>query len=98
MFKRLPEAAGQAVGIVIDGRAFEARVGDSVAAALLAAGITQLRITAGAGAPRGPYCMMGACSDCVVTIDGIHDRQSCQVTVREGMQIGTQRAVSEGGS
>ncbi len=97
MFKRLPEAAGSAVRIVIDGRAFEARAGDTVAAALLAAGISHFR-TSTAGAPRAPYCMMGVCFDCVVTIDGVGDRQGCLVTVREGMQVGTGRAAPDRGA
>ncbi len=73
MFRRLPDTllrTAPAVTIHIDGRAFVARAGDSVAAALLAAGRAACRSTAVSGSPRGPFCLMGACFDCLVEIDG----------------------------
>jgi sarcosine oxidase subunit alpha len=69
----------------------KAQDGDSVAAALLAAGIAACRATAVSGSPRAPYCMMGVCFDCLVTIDGVANRQACLVRVREGMRVETQR-------
>lgn len=74
-----------------------ARPGDSVAAALLAAGVTTLRETPVSGTPRAPYCMMGVCFDCLVEIDGVGNRQACLTMVSEGMQVRRQhgaRAVS----
>ena len=53
--------------------------GRSVAAALLAAGVQRFRATPVSGAPRAPYCMMGACFECLVEIDGMPSRQSCLV-------------------
>ena len=91
MFQRLPDAPPPAVRIFIEGEAYEARAGDSVAAALLAAGRELCRTTAVTGAPRAPYCMMGVCFDCLVTIDGVGNRQGCLVTVRDGMRIEIQR-------
>jgi hypothetical protein len=91
MFARLPDAAAPPVPVVIDGEPFEARAGDSVAAALLAAGRLASRTTPGSGAPRGPYCMMGACFDCLVTLDGVPNQQACMVSVAPGMRIDTQR-------
>lgn len=64
--------------------------GRSVAAALLAAGVRRFRATPVSGAPRAPYCMMGACFECLVEIDGVPSRQSCMVTVRDGMRIRSQ--------
>ncbi|MBP2301815.1 (2Fe-2S)-binding protein [Azospirillum picis] len=92
MFRRLPEiaAAGDAIGFTIDGRPASARAGDSVAAALLANGVTACRKTPVSGAARGPYCMMGVCFDCLVTIDGVGNRQGCQVRVADGMAVETQ--------
>ena len=84
MFKRLAEG-GAPVAITVDGKAISARTGDTVAAALLAAGIDHCRTTPVSGAPRAPYCLMGVCFDCLVTIDGVGSRQSCLVPVREGM-------------
>jgi predicted molibdopterin-dependent oxidoreductase YjgC len=90
MFRRLPEAAGDPISITVDGRAVTARAGDTVAAAMLGAGLRSCRTTPVSGAPRGPYCMMGVCFECLVTIDGVGNRQGCLVPVRDGMQIATQ--------
>jgi D-hydroxyproline dehydrogenase subunit gamma len=94
MFRRLREAAPVA-GVTLDGRPIEARAGESVAAAILACGAELCRTTPVSGAPRAPYCMMGACFDCLVTIDGVGNRQACLVVVREGMAIETQRGKRE---
>ena len=98
MFRRLPDAGGAVVRLTVDGRPIEARAGDSVAAALLAAGIDTCRATTVTGAPRGPYCMMGVCFDCLVTVDGVGNRQGCLVTVAEGMAVAIQRGKRELGA
>jgi len=90
MFARLPDTAGAAVPVTIDGAPFVAREGDSVAAALFAAGLRACRTTAVSGAPRAPFCVMGACHDCLVTIDGLANQQACLVLVAPGMSIATQ--------
>jgi predicted molibdopterin-dependent oxidoreductase YjgC len=90
MFARLPDAATQRITIVVDGRPFEASRGDTVAAALLAHGRIAFRSTEVAGRPRGPYCMMGVCFDCLVTIDGRANLQACMVQAEEGMRVDTQ--------
>ena len=89
MFRRLPEAA-PTLTIRVDGKAVPARAGESVAAAMLAAGLARFRDTPVSGAARGPLCMMGVCFDCLVTIDGVGSRQACLETVREGMSVETQ--------
>ena len=90
MWTRLPDDAASTVAISIDGEPFAAREGDSVAAALLAAGVSGFRTTF-SGAARAPFCMMGACFECLVTIDGRANRQSCLVQVEPGMAIETCR-------
>lgn len=60
--------------------------GENLAGALLVAGVMPFRHTPLSGAPRGPFCMMGACYDCLVEIDGIN-RQACMLQVTEGLQI-----------
>jgi predicted molibdopterin-dependent oxidoreductase YjgC len=64
--------------------------GRSVAAALLAAGVRRFRTSPVSGAARAPYCMMGACFECLAEIDGMPSRQSCMVAVRDGMRIRSQ--------
>ena len=91
MFKRLPEAENAVVVVTIDGEPFNAREGDTVAAALLSAGHTHCRETSISGARREPYCMMGVCFDCLVTVDGVGNRQGCLVRVQDGMRIEIQR-------
>ena len=67
-------------------RALRLPLGENLAAALLVAGIMPFRRTPVSGAPRGPFCMMGACFDCLVEIDGV-TRQACMLTVTEDMAI-----------
>ena len=96
MFKRLqPESDYASVAIFIDGKPFLARDSDTVAAAMLAAGFDHCRTTPVSGAPRAPYCMMGVCFDCLVSIDGVGNRQACLVRVCEGMRIEMQRGRRE---
>jgi hypothetical protein len=89
MFERQPDFASAAVEITIDGAPYVARAGDTVAAALLAAGHLACGTTAVSGAPRGPYCMMGGCFECRVAIDGVPDRQGCLMRVEPGMRVVT---------
>jgi len=94
MFRRLPETGAvdpAAVPVTVDGRPFAARAGDSVAAVLLLAGCLDCRTSPASGDPRGPFCLMGACFDCLVTIDGRPNRQGCRVPVAAGMRIETRR-------
>ncbi|WP_029002684.1 (2Fe-2S)-binding protein [Azorhizobium doebereinerae] len=95
MFRRLPEASGASVHLTVDGNPVLARAGDTVAAALLAAGIEHCRTTPVTGAPRAPYCLMGVCFDCLVVVDGQGNRQGCLVQVAEGMRVETQRGKRE---
>ncbi len=95
MFRRLLDALDTCITVTIDGKPVEARAGDSVAAAMLAAGLSHCRTTAVSGAKRAPYCMMGVCFDCLVTVDGIGNRQGCLVEVREGMCIEIQHGRRE---
>jgi len=95
MFKRSDQESRQSVHIVVDGVTVEAREGDTVSAALLVCGRDVRRATAVSGAPRLPYCMMGVCFDCLVTIDGVGNRQGCLVLVADGMQIEIQMGKRE---
>jgi D-hydroxyproline dehydrogenase subunit alpha len=77
---------GEAVTVRFEDREVEALEGETVAAALSASGILTFRRTL-SGAPRGLHCGMGACQDCVVTIDGRIGQRACVTTVRAGMEI-----------
>lgn len=99
MFKRLAEAERQAaaapVRITVDGLEVTCRADDSVAAALFASGRDACRDTVVNDVPRGPYCMMGVCYDCLVTIDGRPNRQACMTQVEQGMKVERQRGARE---
>lgn len=86
MFRRL-RADDLSTTIFFDGREVRCHSGDSIAAALLAAGVGRFRTTPVRGADRMPFCMIGNCFDCLVEIDGQPDRQACLVPVVEGMQV-----------
>ena len=72
MFRPIADlAASGALSFTFDGQPMTARAGDTVAAALLTNGITACRETPVSDTPRAPYCLMGVCFDCLVTIDGV---------------------------
>jgi D-hydroxyproline dehydrogenase subunit gamma len=95
MFKRKTEPGPDAVTITVDGVPVIARVGDTVSAALLASGLDFCRETVVTGVKRAPYCMMGVCFDCLVTINGVGNRQGCLVPVAEGMRVERQMGKRE---
>ncbi len=78
---------GPAVTVHVDGKPLPARRGQTVAAAMLAAGQRVLRHTRNAGKPRGLFCAMGVCFDCVMTIDGKAGVRACLTKVEDGMQV-----------
>jgi predicted molibdopterin-dependent oxidoreductase YjgC len=101
LFKVLTQAAGTnaqggaTIQIWFNDQPLSVPGGRSVAAALLAAGVQRFRATPVSGAPRAPYCMMGACFECLVEIDGMPSRQSCLVTVQDGMRIHSQEGARD---
>jgi glycine/D-amino acid oxidase-like deaminating enzyme len=76
----------QRITFQFEGRPIKAFEGETIAAALTAAGIVAFRRNA-AGAPRGLYCGMGACFECVVTIDGRIGQRACLVKAADGMAV-----------
>ncbi len=79
-------ARGPAVTIALDGRDLTAYAGETVAAVLMANGIAATRRTPG-GAPRGVFCGMGVCFDCLAVVDGIPNTRTCMTWVRDGMDV-----------
>jgi predicted molibdopterin-dependent oxidoreductase YjgC len=77
------------VTVEIDGEPAAAFAGETVATVLLAQGRQVFRQTERKGAPRGVYCGMGVCYDCLVTIDGVENVRACVTPVAEGMVIET---------
>jgi predicted molibdopterin-dependent oxidoreductase YjgC len=98
LFKPLADAQGAAaanVDIWFNDQPLSVPGGRSVAAALLASGVSRFRATPVSGAPRAPFCMMGACFECLVEIDGVPSRQSCMVEVKASMRIRSQEGARD---
>ena len=83
------------VTVQFEGRELPLRAGENLAAEMLAAGVMPFRKTPVSAAPRNPFCMMGACFDCLVEIDGV-TRQACMTEVSAGMVI-SMPAIKESG-
>lgn len=91
----MPDAnGGHRVRLTIDGLTIDADEHTTVAAAILNRSRDATRnpwavrrsVT---GMPRGPLCGMGICFECRATIDGQPHERTCQILVREGMEIST---------
>jgi predicted molibdopterin-dependent oxidoreductase YjgC len=80
---------GQAVTITVDGIPLQAYLGETIAGALLANGQRAWRRTE-SGAPRGLFCGMGICFDCLVSVDGVPNVRACITPVIEGMVVETE--------
>ena len=78
------------VRIEVDAKNIEAFEGEPIAAALVAAGIRTFRKTTKRGDPRGVYCAIGLCTDCVMIVDGMPNVRTCITPVKDGMKIKTQ--------
>lgn len=75
------------VTFTFDGQTFEGLEGDTIASALLANGIRQLRVHEETGAPRAIYCNIGHCFECRVTIDAEETVRACMTPIQNNMSI-----------
>lgn len=85
---------GNSVEIMVDGEGVRAYEGETIAAALLADGRRICRRTS-TGEPRGVYCGMGVCFDCVMVVNGSPNTRTCQTRVEAGMTVQTQTGDGE---
>ncbi|MGF1529252.1 MAG: (2Fe-2S)-binding protein [Candidatus Competibacterales bacterium] len=86
MFQSTKSSPG-GITLAVAGHRVTVPPGSSVATALLLKGDSACRTTPKSGTPRGPYCMMGVCHECLVVIDGRPNQQGCLVQAREGMVV-----------
>ncbi|MDG1859669.1 MAG: (2Fe-2S)-binding protein [Emcibacteraceae bacterium] len=80
MIERTPE-----ITFYFEGEKFSGFEGESISAALLRAGILNLR-TSPSGKARGMFCAMGVCQECVVEVDG-KKLESCRTLLSEGLNV-----------
>lgn len=83
------------VTITVDGRKITAYADEPIAASLIAEGILAFRKTPKLGEPRGIFCCIGRCTDCVMTVDGVPNVRTCVTPVRDGMDVRTQVGLGE---
>ena len=80
---------GEAVTIDLNGKPVTAYLGESVATVLLSEEVFAMRTTT-LGEPRGVFCGMGVCFDCLVVVDGKPNTRACMTWIKAGMNIRTQ--------
>lgn len=84
---RMAGTRGESLSITVDGDAVECFDGETIAAAMLAAGVPAFSHRG--GEPRLPLCNMGTCFECGVTVDGAPLTRACLTSVRPGMRVET---------
>ena len=88
---------GKIVSFTFDGKPMQGCEGEPIAMALHAAGVMVHRYTAKKHTPRGIFCAIGRCTDCVMVVDGVPNVRTCMEPLREGMNVQTQSGVSTSG-
>jgi predicted molibdopterin-dependent oxidoreductase YjgC len=86
---------GDSFTVSVDGTAVTAYDGDSVAAVLMRAGRVSWRRTRHADRPRGLFCGIGACQDCLVTVDGVEGVRACIAPAAPGTAIRTSEGATD---
>ena len=86
---------GRKVSFSFDGKEIEGYEGEPIAAALKAAGVMVHRYTQKEHKPRGIFCAIGRCTDCVMIVDGVPNVRTCITPLKEGMNVRTQYGVSD---
>jgi predicted molibdopterin-dependent oxidoreductase YjgC len=86
------------VTILYGERPIEAIDGEPVAAALINAGIRVFRKTAKRHEPRGVFCAIGRCTDCMMIVDGVPNTRTCVTSVHDGMRVRLQDGLAPPGA
>ncbi|GLW59184.1 (2Fe-2S)-binding protein [Kitasatospora phosalacinea] len=81
---------GPARTVLFDGRPVPALPGQTLAAALWADGVLAWRTTRGGGRPRGAFCGIGQCFDCLATVNGRPNQRLCLLPAEHGDTVTTQ--------
>lgn len=102
MYKRLSRITTEVidrerpVSVFYEKKSIPAFAGDTVAGALLTAGINVFGRSFKYHRPRGPHCLSGRCARCEMIVDGKPHTRTCQTTVREGMIVEAQSPTTPG--
>jgi predicted molibdopterin-dependent oxidoreductase YjgC len=87
---------GKRITLMLDGAPIEAVDGEPIAIAIMASGRRVLRYTENRHEPRGIFCALGRCTDCMMTVDGQPNVRTCITAARDGMVIETQKGIGHG--
>ena len=85
---------GSRVVFTYAGVEMEGYEGEPIAMALKAAGVEVHRFTAKRHEPRGIFCAIGRCTDCVMVVDGKPNVRTCMTPLVAGMDVRTQDGVA----
>lgn len=88
----------ESVPFAFDGRDLVGRAGEPLTAALLANGVATFRTMPRSGEPRGGYCLVGRCTDCLVQVEGAPNVRACVTPLRAGLRVATQHGLGEFGA
>jgi sarcosine oxidase subunit alpha len=95
VFSRKSANQKNLINISINGKTVQVLPNDTVASSALCFGLSHTRTPAISGAPRAPFCLMGVCYECLMTIDGVPNQRACMTKVKEGMSITSQQGAGE---
>lgn len=84
---------GELVDFTMDGKSLKGHEGEPISAALKAAGVMVHRHTH-KHSPRGVFCAIGRCTDCVMVVNGKANVRTCVTPLEKGMTVETQYGVS----
>jgi NADH dehydrogenase/NADH:ubiquinone oxidoreductase subunit G len=84
---RLRDAARRRIRLTLDDDPVEAQQGDTLLTALLAGGAGHLRDSEFGDGPRAGFCLMGACQDCWVQVEGLGRLRACATLAQDGMVV-----------
>lgn len=85
---------GRLITFTYNGKPMEGYEGEPVASALRASGVMVHRYSKKENKPRGIFCAIGRCTDCVMVVDGKPNIRTCVTPLAEGMQVETQYGIS----
>ncbi len=85
---------GRPVTFTFDGKELQGFEGEPIATALKANGVMVHRYTKKQHKPRGIFCAIGRCTDCVMVVDNVPNVRTCITPLKEGMDVRTQYGVS----
>lgn len=85
---------GKRISFFYNDRELEGYEGEPIAVALKDAGVMVHRYTRRTHEPRGIFCAIGRCTDCVMIVDGKPNIRTCITPLKAGMHVRTQYGVS----